>query len=222
MKRATKQPRAVLFDLDGTLSDSLPDIEWALNEARIEAGLTPATEGQVKSWVGGGAEVLVVRSLGAKDASDPRVAPLLKTFLDHYEAHACDRSRLYPGVIDLLDRLEDRGIATAVTTNKPRSAARALLEGLEIVSRLDLVVTPDCCGSKKPDPLFLHFALEKLGVAPRDALVVGDGVPDVEAARGAGIKCVAILGGYGDPKDLRAAGADEYVASIAEFAKRFE
>ncbi len=215
-----KLPRAVLFDLDGTLSDSLPDIVWALNEARMDSGMTPVTDGQVKSWVGAGAATLVVRSLGAADERDPRVAPLLATFLEHYEAHACDLSTLYPGVLDLFDFLESRGVLTACTTNKPEIAARALLGGLEILSRLDALVTPESCGAKKPDPRFMTAALAKLGVAAADALVVGDSVQDILAAKSVGIRSVAILGGYGDPEALRAARPDECVQTIAEFAAR--
>jgi phosphoglycolate phosphatase len=215
-------PKAVLFDLDGTLSDSLPDIAWALNDARIDAGLTPVTDGQVKGWVGGGAQQLVARSLGLTDEKDPRVAPLLASFLARYEAHAADESKLYPGVAELLDLLEAKGILIACTTNKPASAARSLLDGLGILSRLDVLVTPETCGGiKKPDPRFLATALAKLRIEAKDALVVGDAVQDVQAARAGGIRCVAILGGYGAEADLRAAGADEYVATIAEFAKRF-
>jgi len=217
-----KTPKAVLFDLDGTLSDSLPDIEWALNEARIDQGLVPATESQVRSWVGGGAELLVVRSLGAKDERDPRVAPLLASFLARYETHACERSRIYPGVIDLFDFLEGERVLTACTTNKPDAAARALLEGLEILSRLDALVTPETCGgAKKPDPRFMTTALAKLGVAAKDALVVGDGVQDVDAARAVGIPCVAILGGYGDRAALKTARADVYVETIADLRAQF-
>lgn len=212
-----KLPKAVLFDLDGTLADSLPDIAWALNEARMDAGLTPVTDGQVRGWVGGGAALLVTRSLGTADEADPRVAPLLATFLRHYEAHAHDLSTLYPGVPELLDFLEGKGVLMACTTNKPAGAARVLLEGLDLLSRLDALVTPETCGGvKKPDARFMKTALAKLGVAAKDAVVVGDGVQDIEAAKAAGVRSVAILGGYGDPEALRAAGADEYVQTIAE------
>jgi len=217
-----KLPKAVFFDLDGTLCDSLPDIAWALNEARVDAGLVPVTDGQVKGWVGGGASRLVARSLGLDDEHDPAVAPLLATFLRHYEAHAADESKLYPGVAELLDDLESRGVLIACTTNKPASAARSLLDGLDVLSRLDALVTPETCGGfKKPDPRFMATALTKLGLDAADVLVVGDSVQDILAAKSAGIRVVAVLGGYGDPDALRAAGADEYVATIAELRRRF-
>jgi phosphoglycolate phosphatase len=215
-----KPPKAVLFDLDGTLSDSLPDIAWALNEARIDLGFTPVTDGQVKGWVGGGAALLVARSLGL-DEGDPEAVPLLETFLKTYEEHAADRSTLYPGVEDLLETLQRRGILVAVTTNKPAAAARSLLDGLDILARIDALVTPESCGgAKKPDACFMQTALRQLEVDAADALVVGDGVQDIQAAKACGIRSVAILGGYGTAADLRAAGADEYVATFEEFARK--
>jgi phosphoglycolate phosphatase len=216
-----KTPKAVLFDLDGTLSDSLPDIAWALNQARLDHKLLPVTDGQVKAWVGSGAASLVARSMGLSDEGDPRAIAVLDTFLAHYTDHACDRSTLYPGALDLLERLGARGVLVACTTNKPTQAARALLEGLEILSLLDAVVTPDDCGgAKKPDPRFMAFALERLGVTAKDAVVVGDGVPDIAAAKASGMRSIAILGGYSDPATLRGAGADDYVDSLADVAAR--
>jgi phosphoglycolate phosphatase len=214
-----KQPKAVLFDLDGTLSDSLPDIVASLNEARVDLGFTPVADSQVKGWVGAGAAMLVARSLGLEDEHDPETVHLLALFLRHYEDHAADNSRLYPGVEELLDLLEERGILVACTTNKPAGAARRLLEGLGILSRVDALVTPETCGGvKKPDARFLATALAKLDVAAKDALVVGDAVQDIQAARNSGIRVVAVLGGYGDPAALRAAKADAYVQSIGELA----
>ena len=214
-----KTPKAVLFDLDGTLSDSLPDIAWALNQARLDHKLLPVTDGQVKAWVGSGASSLVARSMGLADEHDPRSIAVLDTFLAHYTDHACDRSTLYPGAAELLERLGARGVLVACTTNKPTQAARALLEGLEILALLDTVVTPDDCGGlKKPDPRFMACALERLGVSAKDAVVVGDGVPDIAAAKASGMRSIAILGGYSEEGSLRAAGADEYVQTIAEVA----
>jgi phosphoglycolate phosphatase len=214
-----KVPRAVLFDLDGTLCDSLPDISWALNEARMDMRLPPVTDGQVRSWVGGGAGLLVARSLGHEDDRAPDVAPLLAAFMRRYDSHAADESKLYPGVAELVDLLSERGVLMACTTNKPASAARALLDAVDVLSRLDALVTPETCGgAKKPDPRFMTTALRKLGVEAKDALVVGDALQDIQAAKCVGIRVVAILGGYGDPEALRAAGADEYVATIADVA----
>lgn len=214
-------PRAVLFDLDGTLSDSLPDIHAALDAARRELGLTGVTPSQVRGWVGCGAAMLVARSLGHEDEASPEVLRVLARFLGIYEEHPDDRSVLYPGVADLLDRLRTRGVRLAVTTNKPGRAAEALLRGLGVFDRFDAVVTPDAAGVRKPDPAFMRCALERLGVGASDAIVVGDGLPDLAAARGAGVRCVAVLGGYGDRAALLAQRPEWTVESVADLLGRF-
>lgn len=213
-------PRAVLFDLDGTLTDSLPDIHWALDTARRELGLPGVTIEATRGWVGCGAAMLVARSLGHSDERAPDVRRVLDVFLRRYEAHADDRSVVYPGVLAALDALRARGVQLAVTTNKPSGACAALLRGLGLSDRFDAVVTPDVCGVRKPDPAFVRFALERLGVAAADAIVVGDGMPDVQAAQGAGVRCVALLDGYGDRAALLASHADWFASDVAELARR--
>lgn len=213
-------PRAVLFDLDGTLSDSLPDIHWALDAARRELGLSGVSIDAVQTWVGCGASMLVARSLGHEDEHAPDVRRVLDVFLRHYEAHADERSSVYPGVFAALEALRSRGVRLAVTTNKPGRAAESLLRGLGLLPWFDVVVTPDSAGVRKPDPAFMRFALDHLHVAAADALVIGDGVPDVEAAKGAGVPVVALLDGYGNRAALLAANADHYAADVAEVARR--
>lgn len=213
-------PRAVLFDLDGTLSDSLGDIHWALDTARRELGLPGVTADAVRTWVGCGAPMLVARSLGHEDERAPDVRRVLGRFLEFYEANADARSTVYPGVVGALAALRSRGAKLAVTTNKPARATASLLRGLGLDRWFDTVVTPDDAGVRKPHPAFMRCALDRLGVAPADALVVGDGVPDVEGAKGAGVAVVALLGGYGDRTALLAAHADFYAADVAEVARR--
>jgi phosphoglycolate phosphatase len=213
-------PRAVLFDLDGTLSDSLPDIHAALDTARRELGLPGVTPEQVRGWVGCGAAMLVAHSLGHDDETAPDVRRVLPRFLAIYESHADERSTLYPGVGEALDLLRAHGVRLAVTTNKPARAADALLAGLGVLERFEVVVTPDLAGTRKPDAAFIRFALERLGVAAGDALVVGDGLPDLHAARGAGVACVALLGGYGDKAALLADGPEFVAEDVAEVVRR--
>lgn len=214
-------PRAVLFDLDGTLSDSLPDIHAALDAARRALALPGVTQEQVRGWVGCGAAMLVARSLGHEDEAAEDVQRVLARFLAIYEAHADDLSVLYPGVVDLLDRLRARGVRCAVTTNKPGRAADALLRGLGVLDRFDAVVTPDVAGVRKPDPAFIRCALGRVGVAAADAIVVGDGLPDLRAARGAGVRCVAVLGGYGDRAALVAERPEWVVEAVGGLTTRF-
>ncbi len=215
-------PLAVLWDLDGTLADTLPDIAWALGQARAELGLSPCAEDRVRSWVGGGAGLLVARSLGAADESDPRVAPLLTSFLEWYARHPADRSLLYPGIGEMLARLDAAGVALACATNKPDAVAGRVLAALGIAGRFRAIVTPEGAGARKPDPRFLAHTLALLDVAPQDAILVGDGMHDVLAGRGAGVRVIAALWGYGDPAALRASDADWCVASVDELDRRLQ
>jgi phosphoglycolate phosphatase len=125
-------PRAVLFDLDGTLTESLPGIEWSLNQGRRDLGLPPVAESDVRRWLGAGAAILAARSLGLEDVRDPRVVELTAVYLRHNEEGAWAHTRLYPGALEVLGELRRRGVKTAVTTNKPRANTDALLARLSL------------------------------------------------------------------------------------------
>lgn len=214
-------PDAVLFDLDGTLVDSLDDIAHALNTARAQTGLPAVDRESVRGWIGGGAIRLVARSFGTEDESAPGVAEMLHRFLHVYGAESGARSPVLPGVGELLDRLVARGVRLACTTNKPGDATDLVLRASGLAPYFTAVVTPDTLGVRKPDPRFFHEALAILGgvAAPR-ALVVGDGVPDVAGGRAIGAPTVAVLGGYGDRHALVAAGPDHVVEATADLTTR--
>lgn len=215
-------PRAVLFDLDGTLVDSLDDITHALNAARRDAGLPEASAAEVRGWIGGGAARLVARSIGTDDEDAPPVRSLLRRFLAVYGAESGPRSPLLPGVRALLDGLVRRGVRVACTTNKPGEATRIVLRTHGLEGHFGpAVVTPETGGVRKPDPRFFAEALRRLGgVDAAHALVVGDGVPDVQGGHAAGIPVVAVLGGYGDRSALLAAGPTWTVEETSELAAR--
>jgi phosphoglycolate phosphatase len=215
-------PDAVLFDLDGTLVDSLDDIAHALNAARADAGLDPSPRDRVRGWIGGGAGKLVARSLGHEDETSQDVPALLARFLHVYGTESGTRSPLLPGAAALLDALAARGVLLACTTNKPAAATDLVLRALGIADRFGAVVTPDTIpGVRKPDARFFGEALARLGgIAPARALVVGDGVPDVAGGRALGAPTVAVLGGYGDRDALLAAGPDFVVEATADLRHR--
>lgn len=213
-------PRAVLFDLDGTLSDSLPGIAWSLNAGRADLGHEPVTEECVRGWLGDGAARLAARSLGIDDLHDPRVRELTGVYLGHNERGAAARTRLYPGTREILAALRGRGVRLALTTNKPRTATAILLREIDFGTGFDAVVTPEDAGAHKPDPRFIDAALRALGVAAGESIVVGDGVPDILAAHAAGVRSVALLGGYGDPQALVAAGPTWTARDVADVRRR--
>ena len=197
----------VIFDLDGTLVDSAPDIAAALAATLREAGLRAPPLERVKSMVGDGARVLIRRALADAAATADEEA-LFARFMEHYRSGLCVGSRLYPGASEALDRLAAAGIAAAVVTNKPGALARPLLEQLGIAGRLSAIVGDGDGHPRKPDPGAARAILTKAGVAPARAAVVGDGLPDVQLARALGARAVAAGWGYVSPDRLRAESPD--------------
>ncbi|WP_457605257.1 phosphoglycolate phosphatase [Nitratifractor sp.] len=190
----------ILFDLDGTLIDSVPDLADAVNLMLEELGREPFPEATIRGWVGNGAATLVRRALSGSHEPDPAVEPLFEEarqrFLEHYGSRIPGRTLLYPGVRETLERLEERGYRMAIVTNKPEPFVAPILEGLGIAGPFELIVGGETLPVKKPDPLPLLHSCERLGVAPDDAVMVGDSRNDILAARAAGIDSVAVSYGY--------------------------
>jgi phosphoglycolate phosphatase len=191
-------PKAILFDLDGTLIDSAPDITSAVNELLDGRGLPPLTLPQVRSMIGNGVEKLVERAFAASGR------PLSKAALDEanremapiYRRHTTRLTRLMPGAAEALARLHVAGVLMGVATNKPQLATREILLHFRLAERLGAIVGGDAVTRKKPAPDALLLALEQLRTEPREALMVGDSITDVEAARAAGLPVAIIRGGY--------------------------
>ncbi|MER9242298.1 phosphoglycolate phosphatase [Mesorhizobium sp. M0633] len=196
--RPFRSPKAILFDLDGTLVDSAPDIAAAVNELLAGHDLPPLRLDQVKAMIGGGIRKLVERAFAASGT------PLLGTALDEanrvmaaiYRRHLTGRTRLMPGVREVLTHLHLSGIAMAVVTNKPQLAAREILLHFRLTDYLGAIVGGDAVTYLKPAPDALLLALDLLQVEPRDTLMVGDSSADVAAARAAGMAVILLRGGY--------------------------
>lgn len=185
----------VIFDLDGTLVDSVADIARALNSALASANLPTLPLETVSRFVGDGAAKLIERasppSLGAPDQQ----ADLLARFVAAYAAKVCVESRLYPGVADLLGALANAGVTSAVLTNKPGNLARDLLRALGIADHFTAVIGDLDGFPRKPDPTAAREVMRRAGADPSRTVVVGDGLPDVRMARV--IPCAAIAAGWG-------------------------
>ncbi|TIQ37943.1 MAG: phosphoglycolate phosphatase [Mesorhizobium sp.] len=196
--RPLRSPRAILFDLDGTLIDSAPDIAAAVNELLAGRDLSPLRVDQVRAMIGGGVRKLVERAFAASGA------PLLAGALDEvnramapiYRRHLTGLTRLMPGVREVLTRFHLNGIAMGVVTNKPQLAAREILLHFHLTEYLGAIVGGDAVTCLKPAPDALLLALDQLGVEPADTLMVGDSGSDVGAARAAGTPVVLLRGGY--------------------------
>ncbi len=204
----------LLFDLDGTLVDSAPDIADAVDAMLRQFGREPVGEERVRLWVGNGAQRLIMRALtGAMDGEpdEALTREALDCFLELYRQCLSVRSRLYPGVREGLDRLRADGYRLACVTNKPASLARPLLRDLGLSDDFPVVVGGDTTPEKKPSASPLRHAMELLRSAPQQTLMVGDSRNDVLAARNAGVPVVCVPYGYNHGGDVRDTGPDAVV-----------
>lgn len=211
----------MLFDLDGTLLDTVADIAQALNGALREQGLGKLTVDEVRTFIGRGVQVLIERALARLGPAGARAdaARLLESFHAHYarlEEDGALTARVYPGVAAGLAALQAAGLAIAVVTNKPARAARDVLAARQLARWIKAVVGGDSGLPRKPHPAPLLAACEQLGVMPAHALMVGDSLVDVQAARAAGLAVVCVPYGYNEGSDPRALPADAIVESLAE------
>ena len=203
--------RAVLFDLDGTLADTAPDMARTVNLLRTRRGLAPVALEQVRPHVSKGARGMICSAFEIT-AEHPDFQAMREEFLDVYEDNLCVDTRLFPGMEELLDELEQRRIAWGVVTNKFERFARPVLEGLGLGARVGVIVGGDTCPRAKPYPDPLLFAAQRLEVEPAETLYVGDDERDVQAARAAGMPVLVAGYGYlGDGPAPRAWGADAIV-----------
>jgi phosphoglycolate phosphatase len=187
--------RLAVFDLDGTLVDSAPDIHAALDRMAAGRGLRPFSRTEVIRMIGDGVRVLVERALAAR--GQPFEAEALAAFTTDYESHAAVETRPFPGIPEALDALQAEGWRLAVCTNKPGVAPRELLEALGLLHRFDAIGAGDSFPVRKPDPGHLRGTIEAAGGATRGAVMIGDHQNDISAARGAGIPAVFVGWGYG-------------------------
>ncbi|OAN51335.1 hypothetical protein A6A04_16290 [Paramagnetospirillum marisnigri] len=208
--------RAVLFDLDGTLIHSLPDLVAAVNRMLATEARPPLTSDAVKAMVGDGADALVSRAFEATGGlPGPEIGPYLERFLADYEPRSADTTLPWPGVEETLSRLRELGLALAVCTNKPRAATAEVLSKLGLDVHFDLVVAAEDAPAIKPDPAHVRVILDRLGIEAGAAVMVGDSINDILSAKAAGVRTVALSFGYahGPVADL---GADRVIDHFSD------
>jgi phosphoglycolate phosphatase len=219
MLRPPIKPHMILIDLDGTLVDSVPDLAYCVDELMVRLGRPPHGEAAVRNWVGNGVERLVRRALTGTLDGEPSEADFDRAypiFLDLYAENTSKRSVLYPGVRDGLDYLLTNGYPLGCVTNKAAQFTLPLLKDLGVLNVFGLVVSGDTLPVKKPHPAPLLHAAAHFGVEPAEALMIGDSVSDVKAARAASFSIICMSYGYNHGQDIRTAEPDAVIDSMAE------
>jgi 2-phosphoglycolate phosphatase len=213
--------RAVLFDLDGTLLDTAPDMVGALNALRAEHGLEPVPFESARPSVSHGSTRLV--QVGFPGVDPERFAVLQKRFLDIYAARLSAETRLFEGMDRVIDELDRRGLPVGIVTNKPARLTDPLLEQLGLRNRFVCVVSGDTLAERKPHPMPLLHAAALAGVAPESCVYVGDAERDVQAALAARMHALVAAYGYlRDDEDWRAWGADGFIEQPEQLLVRLE
>ncbi|MBD1597117.1 phosphoglycolate phosphatase [Pseudomonas typographi] len=206
---AGQLPRLVMFDLDGTLVDSVPDLAAAVDATLRQMGREPAGIERVKLWIGNGAKVLVRRALaGGLDHSavdDAEAEQALALFMQAYAGdHA--HTEVYPGVRETLKWLKGQGVEMALITNKPEQFVAPLLDQLKLGRYFRWIIGGDTLAQQKPDPAALFFVMKMAGVTPEQSLFVGDSRNDILAAKAAGVASVGLTYGYNHGRPIAEEG----------------
>jgi len=215
--------RAVVFDLDGTLVHSVPDLHPAVNRLLAEEGQPPVSLAAVTSMVGEGATRLVQRAFAAVDIqlSDAAAARYTERFRELYLEAPCTHTTPMPQAHAILERLARRGVKLGLCTNKPLAHTRVILERLDLARYFGAVVGGDSLATRKPDPAPLLATLAPLAADARASVFVGDSVTDRDTARAAGVAAVLVEGGYSDVP-VRELEADAHAGSLAELEALLE
>lgn len=210
-------PKIAVFDLDGTLAETAGDLIGTLNVLLGREGLPDLPLAEAREMIGAGAKALIRRGFEAagKPLSAETHERLFLDFLEHYGAHLCDRSYLYPGVVAALDALEADGFRLAVCTNKVEAHAVDLLGLLGIAERFSAICGRATFPYSKPDPRHITMTIAQAAGDPARAVMVGDSRADIDAAKAAGIPVVAVTFGYTDTP-VEQLGPDRVIAHFAE------
>ncbi len=200
-----KNIKAIAFDLDGTLIDSVPDLAAATQATLAELGLPSCSEQQVRGWVGNGAQVLMNRALSfalGHEVESEVLDNAVPRFMHHYKEHLQQHSLLYPGVKDNLAQLAKLGFPLAIVTNKPYEFTVPLLEAFGIREYFSTILGGDSLAKMKPDPMPLNYLLSDWQLTSDELLMVGDSKNDILAAKAAGITSIGLTYGYNYGEDI--------------------
>jgi len=211
------QPTLVVFDLDGTLIDSAPDMHRAVNLMLADLGCAPLTLPDIRTMVGDGASALIARALAARQCVNADPAKALEDFLAHYEADPTNVTRTFAGVAETLERLRSIGLTLAVCTNKPTRLTEMILERLGIDRYFARVVAGDSMPFRKPDPRALMEVVDGFGTAKEATLMVGDSEVDAATAHAASVPFALMTYGYhrGPIEDISSVATLDHFGELA-------
>ena len=190
----------LVFDLDGTLIDTAPDLVDTLNVMLAREGLAPVPYETARNFIGGGARAMIARGIEAEGRVMPqaKLEQMFAEFIAHYSEHVADRSRPFPGLIDALDELAAGGYRFAVCTNKLERLSLLLLDALALSRRFEAICGQDTFGMQKPDPEVLRRTIKAAGGSLQRAIMIGDSGTDIRTAQAAGVPVIAVDFGYSD------------------------
>lgn len=214
--------QGLIFDLDGTLVDSAPDLRQALNQMLAEQGRRGVTLDEMKTFIGDGMQIVVQRAFAAtgEGISDDESYPLYQDFVGHYRNQKADPSQLYPHVAETLEAYFQEGIKLGLCTNKQEASTYRLLDDLKLAPYFTFVAGGDTFPVRKPHPGHVTGVLKKLAVPAESCVMIGDSSNDVLAAKGAGIPCLVVTHGYG--ADLGSLGTAGLVNNFRDLRKAMQ
>lgn len=191
--------KAVLFDLDGTMLDTAPDFAHCLNQMLIQAQCPTLTVQHMRAWVSEGARGMVKGAFQIDESHDT-FAEKICDFLALYQTHLGQFTEFFPGILALLDWLEEKGVLWGIVTNKPTRFAEPLLMKFNLLNRAQCIVYGDTLATQKPDPAPIQLACQHLNLNPKDCFYVGDSLFDAKASSSAGMPCILAEYGYIPPR----------------------
>ena len=216
---AGQLPKLVMFDLDGTLIDSVPDLAVAVETMLLKLGRPPAGIENVRLWIGNGAPMLVRRALAgnleATGVDDEEAEQALELFMEAYDG-SHEQTRVYPGVRESLKWLQKHGVEMALITNKPERFVAPLLDDLKLGRFFRWIIGGDTLPQKKPDPAALLYVMKMAGASAGQSLFVGDSRNDVRAAKAAGVRCVALSYGYNHGRPIEEESPDMVIDNLQQ------
>ena len=213
--------RLVMFDLDGTLIDTAPEIADAVNDTLAQCGLPLVSQQQVRDWIGHGTRTLLIAALASVQGrtvqeigADPDLPRIARIFDGHYQQRCGSSSQPYPHVVEVLDSLRAHGVHLAVVTNKEGRYTNTVLRAHQFDKRFDLVISGDTLASKKPDPAGIAHCLAHCAVTAAQALFVGDSSIDAATARNAGVPVWLLPYGYNMGQPIAACQPDRVIPDM--------